>query len=224
MRASHRHRGFTLVELLVVIGIIAVLIGLLMPSLARARRQAKTVQCQSNLRQIGQALVMYANNWKGVIYPPLGNTVGGALARREDRWPAKVFKPPVWNPPILKCPSDELPPPPEVWVPGQPENGADHSYLLNQNIETRQVKVGSKDLGGLTAAEFIVMGEKKTEIDDYFSGIGPAHKGDPITVLYEGYRHGLQVGSNYLFLDWHVEPKVPKDTRGIDPWSPPLPP
>ena len=213
-------RGFTLVELLVVIGIIAVLIGLLMPALSRSRRQAKMVQCQSNMRQVGQALVMYANNWKGIIYPPLAGAVGGAMARREDRWPAKVFKPPVWNPPILKCPSDDLPPPPVVFVPGQSENGADHSYLLNQNIEDRQVKMGSKDLGGLTAAEFIVMGEKKTEYDDYFSGIGPAHKDETVAVLYEPYRHGIYVGSNYLFLDWHVEPKMPQETRGINPWSP----
>src|SRR3954467_14533262 len=64
-----RIAAFTLVELLVVIGIIAVLISLLLPAMNRARQSAISVQCMSNMKQVGQAALMYAMNYRN-YYPP----------------------------------------------------------------------------------------------------------------------------------------------------------
>ena len=81
-----KSKAFTLVELLVVIGIIAVLISVLLPTLAKVRQNAISAQCLSNLRQIGQALIMYAQE-NGGWYPPgmsMDNGGSGTIEKFVD--------------------------------------------------------------------------------------------------------------------------------------------
>jgi prepilin-type N-terminal cleavage/methylation domain-containing protein len=80
---SRRPRAFTLVELLVVIGIIAVLIAILMPALTRANDQARQLRCLSNMRQLAIAWTMYANDSKGKICGSNTPTIGNP---KEFNW------------------------------------------------------------------------------------------------------------------------------------------
>jgi prepilin-type N-terminal cleavage/methylation domain-containing protein/prepilin-type processing-associated H-X9-DG protein len=78
---SRRREGFTLVELLVVIGIIAVLVALLLLALNQARMQAQTAQCQSNLRQIATALIQYSYDNQGQLIPEMVESYSGARSQ-----------------------------------------------------------------------------------------------------------------------------------------------
>jgi prepilin-type N-terminal cleavage/methylation domain-containing protein len=206
-KSSFRAWGFTLVELLVVIGIIAILIALLMPALGRARQQAKWVQCQSNLRQVGAMLQIYGYAWHGAIYPP-----GlGASRPPEQRWPVHVFKPAVWNPVILKCPNDV------------PDMAEEHSYILNDHLHIKGVKFGSK-IPNKSASDIVVMGEKVWTYPDYYMNYLLGGKLDDYLTRIDPWKHGARFGSNYLFLDMHVNTLPQKQAiSGADPWDFPDP-
>jgi len=89
--------------LLVVIGIIALLIGILMPALQAARRQANTVNCASNLRNIGHALTMYINETQ--YYPGHASALGG---QPFAIWPTRLRKYLDGNQAVFRCPTQDI--------------------------------------------------------------------------------------------------------------------
>jgi len=150
MHKSSRLRGFTLVELLVVIGIIALLISILLPAMNRVREKGNQTKCLSNLRQLATAFRMYANEYKD--WYPAGSRYPDASMKWEDWFwyqekPVGTVRPiadPALSPickyiggfraELFRCPSDDVESHTNTWVATNPQYK--YSYSFNSNFES----------------------------------------------------------------------------------------
>ena len=246
MRRQHR-QAFTLVELLVVIGIIALLIAILLPSLNRARAAAQFVACASNMRQVGLAMRIYAGesrdflpfgwwvhstgpfNYSEFTWDDLINKhLGGSMTFDQQRWhfdsaPNNTKQLIVR---VLLCPSDAS------------SQVGRRSYSMNTSQHETKALAGHGNTNGLFGTpprprgcmlsqvrrETIVLVENP-RVDNELGDLSNCQLSSPLVQITEFARlHNKRF--NYLFSDGHVSGLRPDETIGggtlaapLGPWT-----
>ena len=214
--ARARAPAFTLIELLIVIAIIGVLIGLILPGLARSRQIALRTRCASNLRQLQMAQVAYATEQDDLI-------IAAGDGTEQGSWMAPLIKYGA-APEARKCPADRSPYYQQA-VPGtNPPQKRNTSYAINNYVSPTHAPFGAVLVRKLSqvgrsstvihlaelAETGIYAGSDHIHVDEFYSIFAPQITISLIDKQLALGRHGGRAQAwdavlNFSFLDGHVE-------------------